>query len=240
MLNSHHFGLPDTEGWLIGRKHSLAKGAPCLPPYIITGVLQEWRSRWVKPFRSVRQLFNESMNCNSAYATFIKGEKYEALFCSFDQITVELTEAVRHLHLLDRHISELNLKQRWSGMVKRYVLLMQSLSPSLCGKRQKNWNALLLPSEEEIESKGLFDRGDTVIRRALFNPDHVRETALKMGRNVNFLSSLIDSANYPWFYSKRIAAYLERYPADTPNGTPFFPQIAAPLDRAHKSLWPLN
>lgn len=33
-------------------------------------------------------------------------------------------------------------------------------------------------------------------RRALFNPVHVRETALKMQRKVNFLSSLIDSANH--------------------------------------------
>lgn len=131
----------------------------------------------------------------NSFVLIEKGDNYTRPDRDVELITKEIEEAQRDYRKLAKAIAEQNLNNyiEWDGD-KISIAEAIELAKQLRSESQ-NLKRLAAYKKHEYENRGFGDTSN-LIRVALYEPDEVRQQALKLERKANRLSALIEAKNH--------------------------------------------
>ncbi|MBL4952206.1 hypothetical protein JK635_08285 [Neobacillus sp. YIM B02564] len=144
--------------------------------------------------RHIQELIRERNDV--AFVEAEKGEEYEKPLRSVEKITEELERVRKDFRMLDILINKANLENTicWDEeniSIKEAIELAKQL-------REEANRLKSLGNAKKIErtSRGLLNNHLVLLRIAQFEPEEYRKRGIKLERQVNKLSALIEHANH--------------------------------------------
>jgi len=148
--------------------------------------------------RRIHELFSERWD--KSYVVIEKGECYEPYSRTMDQVSVEIYELQRDYRFLGRVVSEANLSEKmaWNG---EELTMLEAIE--LAKQMRTDLNQLkTFASRKKMERvaergrRGSGAEASSLLTVALFDPEEYRQKALKLERQVNRLSAMIEHQNH--------------------------------------------
>ncbi len=124
-----------------------------------------------------------------------KGEKYEIPIRNVDGITEELQKVITDFVKLNSLVAQTNLSVviEWDG---EETNLVEAIELSKRLRTEADQLKQLGSLKKQERSSGRFGESSNLITFALYDPEIYRSKALKLEREVNLLSSLIEHQNH--------------------------------------------
>lgn len=148
--------------------------------------------------RRINELFSERWD--KSHVVIEKGESYESYSRTMEKVSEEIYELQRDFRLLGRFVAEANLAQKitWNGeevsMIEAIELSKQMRMDlnqlKTFGSRKKTERVM------ERGRRGPGSDAPSLLTVALFDPEEYRQKALKLERQVNRLSAIIEHQNH--------------------------------------------
>ena len=148
--------------------------------------------------RRISELFSERWD--KSYVVIEKGESYEPYARTMEKLSEEIYELQRDFRLLGKLVAEANLAQKitWNGeelSMMEAIELAKQLRMDLTqlktfGSRKKMERVM------ERGRRGPGNESASLLTVALFDPEEYRQKALKLERQVNRLSAIIEHQNH--------------------------------------------
>lgn len=148
--------------------------------------------------RRINELYSERWD--KSHVIIEKGESYEPYPRTMDKISEEMEEVQRDYRVLGRLVTEANLAHKitWNGKVLSVMEAIELSKQLRMDLNQLKSFASRKKMERVMERgrRGPGSEAPSLLTVALFDPEQMREKALKLERQVNRLSALIEHQNH--------------------------------------------